>query len=178
MGRRLNEDQYTKIFEKSLNRRGWKFSPSSVEEDMFDHIDGRIHIYDKGTPVRTLTVDLKGHKFRSKHSKTLCQYIEFMNVRGQKGWLYGKADVIAILSEDEKTFYLIFRKDLIRFCQDLFGVNGLENFDGVEDRLLKLKCWVNRPDAATHKLYRRKRLKDIVTQITMKDVKELAKIKI
>lgn len=178
MKRRLNEEKYTKLFKKIIERRGWKFTPSSADEDMFDHIDGRIHIIDRGHVVEILTVDLKGHKFRSRNSNVLCQYIEFMNVRGEKGWLFGKSDIIAVLSEDEKEFYVIYMEDLKEFCANLFGICLECTLTEIEGQLQLLDCWVDSPEKAYHKLYRRRKLKDIVTQITMSDVKKLARMKI
>ena len=106
----------------------------------------------------------------------MCQYIEFMNVRGDKGWLFGKSEYIAILNETEDKFYLIERKALIAFCEDLFGVKLTGSVEEIEKKLFGVDKWVKRSDQSHHKLYRRWKRQDIVTQIDMNDVRSMCKI--
>jgi hypothetical protein len=145
---------------------------------MFDHIDCHVTIMNGSQAVRSLSIDLKGTKYNSRknegESDCKCQYIEFLNVRGSKGWLFGKADYIAI--EEEDKFLLIKRNDLIEFCEELFKVSLKGTIEEIETKLLKVNAWVKRSDQSHHKLYRRWKRQDIVTQINMADVKSLAKI--
>lgn len=174
------EPEYTKNFQTIIRNKGWKFRQATKSEDMYDHIDCHVTIMNGSQPVRSLSIDLKGTKYNSRKNEGIddykCQYIEFLNVRGAKGWLFGKADYIAI-EEDDK-FLLIKRSDLIRFCEKLFGVALNGNIEEIESKLLNVNAWVKRSDQSHHKLYRRWKRQDIVTQINMADVKSLAKITI
>jgi hypothetical protein len=177
------EKEYTKLFESLVRSKGWEFRPSTKHEDMHEHVDCHVTIMNGSTAVRSISIDLKGRKFNSRQNEgkidCLCQYIEFMNVRGDRGWLFGKSEYIAILNETEDQFYLIKRKALITFCEDLFGVKLNGNIKEVERKLFELKDrWVNKSYQSHHKLYRRYGREDIVTQIDMSDVQSLCKIKI
>lgn len=174
------EKEYTKNFARKIRSRGWKFSPATKNEDMYDHIDCHVGIVDKGKIVRTIKIDLKGKKYNSRANEgkeeCLCQYIEFLNVRGNSGWLFGKADYIAIEGDDK--FYCISREDLIKFCEKLFNVNLRGTTKKIETVLLAINEWVNYSNKAHHKLYRRHNRLDIVTQIDMNDVKAMCKFTI
>ncbi len=174
------ERKYTDLFEELIRNKGWTYRQSSKREDMHDHIDGHVTVCYKGKACNSFTVDLKGTKYTSRANEgnpdCMCQYIEFMTVRGDKGWLFGKSEYIAILDECEKRFYLILRTDMIKFCEDLFNVNLRKKFISLVEDLAYLDCWVKSATEAYHKLYRRRGRSDIVTQISMDDVKALAKI--
>jgi hypothetical protein len=174
------EKAYTKLFETLIRKRGWGFRQASKQEDMFDHIDCHITIMNGSKAVRSCAIDLKGTKYNSRLNEGvpefMCQYIEFLNVNGDKGWLFGKAEYIAILDENESKFYLIKRTDLIKFCEKMFKVDLSGKIEDIEERLLNVATWVTRADLAHHQLYRRWKRLDIVTQISMDEVKELAKI--
>ncbi len=174
------ERKYTDLFEALLRNRGWIFKEPTKREDMFDHIDGHVTVCYRGKACNSFTVDLKGTKYTSRANEgnpdCMCQYIEFMTVRGDKGWLFGKSEYIAILDECEERFYLIKRTDLIAFCEKVFQVNLRKKFIKIVEDLAYLDCWVTSATEAHHKLYRRRGRSDIVTQISMDDVKSLAKI--
>ena len=174
------EREYTDLFELLIRNKGWTFRPSSKREDMKDHIDGHVTVCYKGKACNSFTVDLKGTKYTSRANEgvadCMCQYIEFLNVRGEKGWLFGKSEYIAILDECEERFYLIRRIDLLEFCEKLFKVNLRRKLMQVAEDLAALDCWVKSAVEAHHRLYRRRNRLDIVTQISMDDVKALAKI--
>lgn len=175
------EKEYTRLFKDIIRTKGWKFQCATKHEDMHEHVDCHVTIMNGSNAVRSISIDLKGQKFNSRQNEgkmdCLCQYIEFLNVRGDKGWLFGKSEYIAILNEEDH-FYLIERKALIQFCEELFGVKLTGKIEDVEKRLLDIDCWVKRSDKSHHKLYRRYGRKDIVTQIDMNDVKALTKITI
>lgn len=181
------ESQYTALFEYICNKRGWKFKKSNAKQDMKDHIDCFVTICNGNTPIRRFAVDLKGDKYTSKANKgdkkCLCQYIEFLNVNGDKGWLFGKADYIAVLNENEDGFYLIPRVRLISFAEELFDVDLSIDYCKMGRMFEQVGCennlWVNSPLNSYHKLYHRhSRPKEIVTQIDMDDIKSLCKISI
>jgi uncharacterized FAD-dependent dehydrogenase len=171
------EKEYTKNFTTKIRSRGWKFSKSSRDEDMHDHVDCHIGIVDMGKVVKNLKIELKGKKYNCRANEgkeeCLCQYIEFLNVNGDNGWVFGKADYIAIEGDDE--FYMIARTDLIDFCEKLFQISLRGTTKEIEDSLLALKQkWVPSSKQAHHRLYRRFGRLDIVTRISMEDVKSLS----
>lgn len=176
----MNERQYTNLFSYLLKKKNWNFLHSNKREDMHDHIDGFIILQNKGKAVRSLSVDLKGVKYFTKKDygdkSKICQFIEFLNVNGDKGWLFGKAEVIAILNEEKNGFYLIYRKELLKWAENKFNIQ-LENrkIDDIEKDLLNKKyLW----GFDYHKLIRRNGSKDIVTRIKISLIKELSFITI
>ena len=168
------EKEYTKAFRQKIRDRGWIFKQSTREEDMHDHVDCHVFVKDMGRVVRHMKIELKGRKYNCRANEGKrehrCQYIEFLNVNGDKGWLFGEADYIAI--EGDSKFYLIERKAMITFCEDLFGVDLKQSLKNIEKDLSK-HVWSTQP--ALHKLYRRRNRKDLVTQISMSDVRILSK---
>lgn len=183
----MKERQYTELFENLLRAKGWTFRKATKHEDMKDHIDGYVTICDRGRAMATFSVDLKGDKYTSRANNgrmdCLCQYIEFLNVNGDKGWLFGKADMIAVLNEEMDGFYLIKMKALRKFCEELFSVDLNRSVNDIARTLTTVGCernlWTSNVECAMHKLYhRRDRLDEIVTQISMDDIKSLCKMRI
>jgi hypothetical protein len=78
-------------------------------------------------------------------------YVEIKNVHGDKGWLYGDADFIAFECWDY--FIVVDRMKLQIF---------------VESRVEKK--FVQNPELAVYKLYRRKRRSDIMTLVKALDI--------
>lgn len=183
----MKERQYTELFRNLLKAKGWNFRDATADEDMHDHIDGHVTICDRGKAMAGFSVDLKGDKYTSRANQgrddCLCQYVEFLNVNGNKGWLFGKADYIAVLNEEQDGFYLIKMKELVTFCANLFGVDFSLSVDKIARALTTIGCeknlWTSNVENAMHKLYhRRDRLDEIVTQISMDDIKALATMRI
>jgi hypothetical protein len=174
------ERAYTQLFENLIRKRGWQFRQASKHEDMFDHIDCHVTVMNGSKAVRVCSIDLKGTKYTSRLNEGIpefmCQYIEFLNVNGDLGWLFGKAEYIAVLDENEERFYLIKRKTLIAFCEKMFKVELSGTAEEIEEKLMNVATWVQRADLSHHQLYRRWKRFDIVTQISMDEVKELATI--
>jgi hypothetical protein len=50
-------------------------------------------------------------------------WIEFANVQGRKGWLYGSSDIVAF--ERESDFLLVGRKPLAKLCERLCDLSQL-----------------------------------------------------
>jgi len=78
------------LFFDVFTKRGYKVTKSSVDSDIHDHID--YTVWKQG---KTFTVDVKSEKDENK------VYIEFKNVLGNDGWLYGKQDYIAFVFKKE-----------------------------------------------------------------------------
>lgn len=110
--------------------KGNSCEKAPAELDMHGHVDFIINGQHK--------VEVKGLK-RAKRSDSSTKndwiYVEFKNVRGDAGWLYGKADYIAF--EQPDGFIVVPRIKLLEYAETH----------------CKLE-WVNRP--APYKSYRRR----------------------
>ena len=83
-------------FKKEAIKRGYKIKKSDSQSDMYKHIDFYMSSED-GPPF---SVDVKGRKKAARKSNSyddVYTWVEFNNVRGNKGWLYGEADYIVCL---------------------------------------------------------------------------------
>lgn len=113
------------------------------DEDMFEHWDVSANI----------KFDVKGVKKISRNDNQTNEnihYVEFKNVNGESGWLYGKADKFAFETDD---YWIIVTKDkLQKFihekCKD------------------KIMC--ERPEL--YKIYSRKNRKDKMTLVKTLDL--------
>jgi hypothetical protein len=134
-------------------RMGWKVSASSSKENIHDHWD---YLIEKETD--SFKVEVKSKK-RIQRSEDSSQndfiWVELQNVRGEPGWLFGKADLIAF--EKEKTFLIVKKPDLLK------TVNQKVN----------LVAKVKTPKDALYKIYKREGRKDKLTLLPMKDIEEI-----
>ena len=74
---------------------------STKQEDMYDHWD----VMD----IHGNTYDVKGIKGHGVN------WLEFMNVRGDKGWMYGKAKYIAFLIQGD--WVIVDREELLAWSK-------------------------------------------------------------
>jgi hypothetical protein len=115
--------------------------PSTKEENIFKHID---FFLPDGT-----SVDVKG---KNKPDEI---WVEILNVKGNKGWLYGEADIIAF---------------------ELVEVGGFVMVNTDELRVFVAKH-VQKEFTSKHesyrKLYRRKGRLDIITKLYITDIMSL-----
>jgi single-stranded-DNA-specific exonuclease len=144
-------------FEEIAKQKGFDVSQSSKEEDIKDHIDCFILKDNKKA-----SVDVKAMKKSKRNDKEVNAewvWIEYVNVMGDKGWLYGKADIIAF--EQPEGFIVANRNQLKDLCEEKVPFI-------IESENLALS-----PQTAQYKLY--KRGKDWMTQIHVDDIKEKVK---
>ena len=134
------------LFAACCSSRGLKFIKSTKNEDMYSHIDG----YATDGSV-SIAVDVKGAKER------VC--LEFKNVRGNDGWLYGKASQIAFLSPDKTYFLLVPRVVLMTYAESFM-------FKPIK------------PTKELYYLYSRIGRDDIMTFCTFEDLHKLENTKI
>lgn len=137
-------DSEKKFYDTCVSRN-WSIEKASKHQDMHEHWDFK---------VRDSLIDVKGPKKTSRHDACFNYnetWIELQNVRGQKGWLRGKADYIAFEHIDH--FLIVNRQDLLNWCK-----NKIET-----------SSFVASPKEALYKLYRRKNRKDIISIIKIKD---------
>tara|TARA_R110000744_G_scaffold279186_4_gene391418 strand:- start:19627 stop:20121 length:495 start_codon:yes stop_codon:yes gene_type:complete len=116
---------------------------SSRNEDMFDHID----VWVKRRDGIEYGVDVKGGTTYDT------VWVEFKNVRGDEGWLYGKASYIAFDMPEEGGFLVVPREELRVYAE----ANVSKEFVGKQD--------------AYKKYYQRKDRQDVITKLNVSDIK-------
>ena len=137
-------------FVKAARQENFIVRKASREQNMYKHVDFFLE-HDRFK----FSVDVKARKKASRSDATfddVWNWIEFKNVRGNPGWLYGEADYIAL--EREKDFILASREELKNFCE--------ERVDQ-DDR-------VSSAYEAKYKCYQRAGNKDLITRIRMEDI--------
>lgn len=139
-------------FEKALKKANLPFRKANFQEEI-SHID----FFVSGLAARDVAIDVKARKKIKRSDNAVNDellWVEFQNVAGRRGWLYGKAEIIAF--ERENDFLLVNRKLFARLCEKLCDITRInEN--------------VSMP---LYTGYQRKGRKDIVSLIKMKDIFE------
>lgn len=130
--------------------RGFSVLKSDDLSDMHEHWDFKVN---------NSLVDVKGLKRVSRNDKsysTHLTWVEFVNVRGNKGWLQCCADYIAF--EQINYFLIVSRQDLLDYCNKY-----------VVDE------FVTSSKEAYYKKYSRKNRQDIISLINLVKLKEHVK---
>lgn len=111
-----------KRFDELAEKRGCLIIEANRRDNMIRKID-RYVIDEEGI---LKSVDVKTMK-RTSRSDANAQdkwiWIEFNNVNGNDGWLYGEADYIAF--ERKNNFTLINRLDLVKIAEELVDLDDL-----------------------------------------------------
>jgi hypothetical protein len=103
----LKFKQQEKDFAKQISELGAIYE-SSEQQDMFEHWDIKLeNKFDVKAIKRVRTAE--GEPDDNIH------YIEFVNLNGELGWLYGKSDYIAFELNDY--WLIVDRKILVLFAQ-------------------------------------------------------------
>ena len=143
-------------FSRLAKLRGFAVKPATGMEQ-FDHVDFHL-TSEEEDGLMTAMVDVKARK-RKKRSDSYVQdewiWVEFKNVRGKDGWLYGLADFIAF--ETEESFILSFRKELVDWCESK----------------IDLKDKVYSAEEAEYMPYTRKGKQDLISMIQLRDIENL-----
>ncbi len=132
---------------------GWRISASTQEENIHDHWDYLIEKDDK-----QYKVEVKSKKRISRsdaNEQNNFVWVEIQNVRGETGWLFGKADLIAF--EQEKTFLFVKKPDLLKTV----------------NKKVDLVAKVKNPKDAVYKIYKREGRKDKLTLLPMNNIEEI-----
>ena len=133
-------------FVRAAEKKGLIVTKSSRNEDIQDHVD-----YWLSLEVNTKWgVDVKGNNLPDEI------WCEFKNVRGDKGWMYGSASIIAFDMPEEGGFAIVDRKELAEFCEGY-----------VSDEVVRDK------KNAYRKRYTRKDRQDVITKLNLQDIKQL-----
>jgi hypothetical protein len=130
--------------------RGFSVTKSDRSSDMYEHWDFKVN---------DSLVDVKGLKRISRSNSefsTDYTWVEFKNVRGQKGWLQGIANYIAFEQLDH--FLIVGRLDLLHYCQSSIS-----------------KELVQSSKDSYYKLYSRAGRKDIISLISLSLLKKHVK---
>ena len=151
-------EQGEKRFKKIIESFGLLVREASFKENVHQHID--FFVEGKTDKLRDFkfSVDVKARKRTSRGSNEYDEeytWVEFKNVQGRKGWLYGEADKIAF--EVEKGFLMVDREDLVKWCEEK----------------VDFKKSVRTAASAIYKVYTRKGRDDLITRIKTKDIRDL-----
>ena len=138
-------------FKGLAERRGYTVIQTSAASNIREHIDFILAMDDAPDKI---AIDVKARKKVSRSSNEYDDenvWIEFNNVRGDPGWLYGKADMIAF--ERAWDFVLVDRESLKDYCEST-----------VSPVLVKSTA------EAIYKSFQREGRKDIISRVPMKDI--------
>lgn len=131
---------------RAARHKGLLVTKSTHTEDRHDHIDYWLALKDGGK----WGVDVKGNNLPDEI------WCEFKNVRGNPGWMYGGATIIAFDMPEEGGFSIVDRQELALFCEK-----------HVSDEVVKDKR------NAYLKKYTRKDREDVITILKLHDLKSL-----
>jgi hypothetical protein len=148
LGRRAEE-----LFVATAQKRGWTVTHAPKEADIHEHWD--FEIVKDGYKRK---VEVKAMKREKRGDETLNPewvWIEFRNVRGEVGWLFGKANWIAF--ETAASFLIIDRHDLYQHVR----------------RAVDRDAQVESARDAKYKTYTRKGRPDQIAQIRLDDLKKI-----
>ena len=133
-------------FRIEAKNKGYLVTKSTDQEDMFKHIDFFLE-----KDGKNISVDVKARKRATRASWDFDDeytWVEFQNVRGHRGWLYGDANYIVFERKDDYIF--IDRERLLKFSLD--AVNDI---------------YVDSPREAIYKKYQRYQRDDVVSRIKL-----------
>ncbi len=148
LGRRAEE-----LFVTAAQRQGWRATHAPKEADIHEHWD--FEIVKDGYRRK---VEVKAMKREKRTDETMSGewvWIEFRNVRGEAGWLFGKANWIAF--ETENSFVIVDRHDLYQLVR----------------RVVDRQAKVESAREAKYKTYTRKGRPDQIAQVRMEDIRKI-----
>ena len=138
-------DEAENKFVQISKRRGYLLKKANKKQDMYEHWDYQIT---RNIPLTgSCLVDIKAAKRINRNNDNPdydWTWVEIRNVRGDDGWLKGKADYIAFEQKDH--FIIVKRHELRKWCK----------------KKIDLKTRVSTPEEAKYTLYTRKGRKDII----------------
>jgi len=103
--------------ETCKNNYRYKIRRSTKYEETRLHYDFVIEVFDK-KEIKYFKIEVKSMKTR-KRGKPVDPniiYLEYKNVIGGPGWLYGKSDYIAF--EQPNSFLMVLTSDLVKFANN------------------------------------------------------------
>ena len=143
------------IFDQIAESKNLEVKNARRRENLHKHIDKYVTQESK-----TWSVDIKARKKTSRSDSDAQDewiWIEFQNVRGNLGWLYGEADNIAFETQD--SFVIVDRKSLIDYVE-----NAVDMAKPVRKSYL-----------AKYKTYQRAGRNDLLTMVELSKIIENCK---
>jgi len=134
-------------FVRAAREKGLMVTKSSHTEDIHEHIDYWLAMSSQG---KRWGVDVKGNNLPDEI------WVEFKNVRGNPGWMYGGATIIAFDIPEEGGFAIVNREELAFFCE----------------KHVANEFVTNKKDAYL-KRYTRKDREDVISILKLHDIKSL-----
>lgn len=131
-------------FVRIMAANGCSVKESTKSENMYEHFDYRVYYNND----QYFSVDVKAMKRICRGDREVQDkyvWVEFENVNGAPGWLYGKAEFIAF--EIKNGFAMVKRKDLIEYCESVVDMNT--TVDYCRDALNKVYRRDKRQDSMT-----------------------------
>ena len=95
-------------FVRAARNKGLLVTKATAKQDMLEHVDYWLAMNHDG---KKWGVDVKGNNLPDE------VWVEFKNVRGDDGWLYGGATIIAFDMPEEGGFAIVDRDELAFFCE-------------------------------------------------------------
>ena len=144
------------LFVSIAKREGWTVTPASKDADIHEHWDFEI-----AKDGYRRKVEVKSMKREHRSAESLNQnwvWIEFRNVRGEAGWLFGKSNWIAF--ETETSFVIIDRHDLYQLVR----------------RIVDRGTTVSAAKDAKYKTYTRNGRPDQIAQVQLSDIQKIKKL--
>lgn len=138
-------------FVRAARRKGLLVNKSSHTEDIHEHIDYWLAVKDGGK----WGVDVKGNNLPDEI------WCEFKNVKGNPGWMYGGATIIAFDMPEEGGFAIVDRQELAFFCEKHVSTELVTD---------KREAYLKR--------YTRKDREDVITILKLHDLKSLVSYRV
>lgn len=138
-------------FVRAARNKGLLVTKSSHTEDIHEHIDYWLAVKDGGK----WGVDVKGNNLPDEI------WCEFKNVRGNPGWMYGGATIIAFDMPEEGGFSIVDREELAFFCEKHVSKEVVSD---------KRNAYLKR--------YTRKDREDVITILKLHDLKGLVSYRV
>ena len=154
---RIDEKFVAKLL---IDAKGGTVAVSSEDDDIYNHID---FWWTPPNSSQRIGIDVKGFKKIRRNDLRVNDtdtWIETMNVKGQPGWVYGKATYIAFRRTGKVVFVL--REALAKFIESKIDGKPLE-------RRNPMRCYIpyRRANCSTPRL-------DIITLVPLDDIEALA----
>ena len=144
------------LFDQIAESKNLEVKNARRRENIHKHIDKYV-TGENDKRVETWSVDIKARK-KTSRSNSQAQddwiWIEFQNVRGNAGWLYGEADRIAFETQDD--FIVVDRSSLIDYVEDVVDMGKSVKYSS----------------QAQYKTYRRAGRNDLLTMVELSEIKK------
>ena len=143
------------LFDQIAESKSLEIKNAKRRENMQKHIDK--YVTENG---ETWSVDIKARKKTSRGNSQAQDdwiWIEFQNVRGNAGWLYGEADRIAFETQDN--FIIVDRSSLIDYVENVVDMGKSVKYSS----------------QAQYKTYRRAGRNDLLTMVELSEIKKNCK---